>query len=172
MAEVNFYYNSNNIIVQCNKYDKMKEIIKKFLNKIGTNQNSFVYIYNGNIITKDDLTFNEISNTDDKNRNKINILVSKATNSNFSEFIYENCLVKDQSMKDYAEMVILYALKNYPDDDHKKCVVALEKFEEKYGGLWSASFIKNGDSAVRYYDYDIKVKYAGYTIKIARTRAD
>ena len=110
MAEVEFYYNGNNINIQYNKYEKIKEIFNKFLSKIGAYQNSFVFIYNGNIIENKELTFDELSNIEDKKRNKMNILVSRALCSNSSQFIYEECKVKDKAMKDYAEMTILYAL--------------------------------------------------------------
>ena len=172
MSEIEFYYNGNNIKIQCNKYEKIKEIFNKFVAKIGANQNSFVYIYNGNIITNEELTFDQLSNVDDKRRNKMNILVSQSSFTNFSQFIYEECNVKDNEMKDFAEMVILHALQKYPENDREKCLFVQDKFEGKYGDLWGASFIKNGDAINRYFDYFIKVRYAGYTIRIMRTRDD
>ena len=100
MAEVGFYYNSDNIKIQCNKYEKIKEIFQKFYSKVGTNQNSFVFIYNGDIITKKELTFNELANEDDKKRNKMNVLVSISTIKNTSQFIYERCEVENDEMKE------------------------------------------------------------------------
>ena len=172
MTEVEFYYKGQNIKIQCNQYEKMNEIFKKFSSKAGTNKDSFVFIYNGNIITNEELTFDELSNKEDKKRKKMNILVSKSIDSNFSQFVYEKCIIEDESMKDFAEMTILLALQKYPDDDVEKCLLIKEKFEEKYGGRWGASFIKNGDSVCHYYGAFIKVKYAGYMIKILKTRDD
>ena len=68
MAEVDFCCNSDNIKIQCNKNEKIKEIFQKFYSKVGTNQNSFIFIYNGDIITNQELTFNELANEDDKKK--------------------------------------------------------------------------------------------------------
>ena len=172
MSVIEFYYNSNNISIQCNKNEKFKEIFKKFKTKIGTSQNSFVCIYNGDLIKNEELTFYQLANLEDKKRNKMNILVSISTNSNSSQFIYQECIVKDNGMKEFAEMTILYAIQKYPNDDLEKSCLVVEKFDEKYGGDWGCSFIKNGNMAVHYYDYYIKVKYGGYQIKIAKTSKD
>ena len=37
MAQVIFIYNSNNIAIQCNKTDKMKDIFNRFYTKTNTN---------------------------------------------------------------------------------------------------------------------------------------
>ena len=161
--------NGQNIKIQCNKYETIKDIFNKFAAKAGANKNYFTFIYNGNIITNEDLTFDGLANKDDKYRNKMNILVGQSNSSNSSQFIYEKCLVKDESMKDFAEMAILLALQKYPDDDHQKCLLVLRKFEEKYGGNWGVTFTKNGDSAHHYYGFYIKVRFAGYLIKILKT---
>ena len=172
MAEVDFYYNSDNIKIQCNKNEKIKEIFQKFYSKVGTNQNSFVFIYNGDIITNQELTFNELSNEDDKKRNKMNVLVSISTIKNTSQFIYERCEVENDEMKEYADMAILYAIQKYPDNDYEKCKIVKNKFEEKYGGDWAVSFIKSGDMINAYNNYFIKVKYGEYIIKISRTHEE
>ena len=76
MAEVTFDYESLQIKIQCNVNDKMKDIINKFLIKIeNKDQNILYYLYNGSRI-KEELTFNEQANDYDKNRNKMNILVT------------------------------------------------------------------------------------------------
>ena len=71
-------------------------------------------------------------------------------------------------MKDYAKMAILFAINKYPEDDHQKCLLVSEKFEEKYKGFWNCSFIKDGDSATYYNDYFMKIKYGNFTIKISK----
>ena len=42
------------------------------------------------------------------------------------------------------------------DNDLKKCELVHDKFEEKYGGDWGVSFIKNGEALNIYYNYTIK----------------
>ena len=77
MAEVIFNYEGNLTTIQCNKNDKMNDIINKFLFKIKTNENiNLYYLYNGNKINNE-LTFQEQANELDKNRKKMNIIVNQ-----------------------------------------------------------------------------------------------
>ena len=76
MCEVEFNHNGNIIIIQGNKTEKMKEIIKRFLSKINLDRNTINFIYAGNTNINDELTFEETANQTDKIRNKMNILVN------------------------------------------------------------------------------------------------
>ena len=71
-------------------------------------------------------------------------------------------------MKDYSKMAILFAMNEYPEDYHKKCLLIEEKFEEKYKGFWNCSVIKDGDASFYYHDFYMKIKYGNYTIKICK----
>ena len=53
----------------------MKIICQKFKNKIKIAKNNIIYSYNGKIGINEELTFEEILNSEDKKRNKISILV-------------------------------------------------------------------------------------------------
>ena len=77
MAEVIFNYEGNNIKIQCNINEKMKDIISKFLIKINKKDTNITlyYLYNGNTINKE-LIFNDQANENDKNRKKMNIIVT------------------------------------------------------------------------------------------------
>ena len=83
MAEVIFNYEGHNIIIQCNINDKMKNIINRFLIKIGKkeNDNNLIYIYDAKIVNYE-LTFTQQSNELDKNRNKMNIIVKSNNDIN------------------------------------------------------------------------------------------
>ena len=77
MAEVEFNFNGKNTIIQCYRNEKIGDIIKKFGIKSQRDTNDLFYIYNGNSINyKLDSTFEEIANSNDKERNKIKILVN------------------------------------------------------------------------------------------------
>ena len=76
MAQVVFSFNGNDIIIQCNKSERMEEILKKYSIKVGKEINSLYFIYSGNYLN-DELTFEEIANEEDKERNKMNILVTE-----------------------------------------------------------------------------------------------
>ena len=77
MAEVIFNYEGNPYSIQCNVNDKIKDIKSKFLLKIVKNDTNLYYLYNGSQL-KDELTFNEQANDLDKNRKKMNIIVTQS----------------------------------------------------------------------------------------------
>ena len=85
MVEVIFNFEGINIIIQCNREDKMKDIIKRFLTKIEKNENdnNLLYIYGSSIINYE-LSFIQQANELDKNRNKMNLIV-KSNNDNDKE---------------------------------------------------------------------------------------
>ena len=83
MAEITFNYESLPIKVQCNVNDKMKDIINRFLVKIKKKDlNKLYYLYNGSRINEE-LAFNEQANDYDKNRNKMNIVVTNDVENKF-----------------------------------------------------------------------------------------
>ena len=53
----------------------MEDIFKNFKFKVKAEDKILIYMYNGITIQNEELTFNEISNSEDKKRNKMNILV-------------------------------------------------------------------------------------------------
>ena len=74
MAEAKFIYDGQDIIIQCNKNQKMKDICTNLCNKINVELNSLVFLYGGSILNLEK-AFNEITK-----ENKINILVDKYDN--------------------------------------------------------------------------------------------
>ena len=171
MASVEFSYEGRNIVIQCNEYDTMEKIFQKFATKAQVNLNSLLFLYNGTTIANKNLTFDQLSNNYDKDRNKMNILASYSLSNSAPEFIFLKCIGANESMKDYAKMAILLAMKEYPDDYEKKNELIAEKFEEKYGDYWSCSFMKfnEGSALYRYFDYFLKIKYGDYKIYIVKT---
>ena len=79
----------------------------------------------------------------------------------------------DNSMLEYAKMVILLAVDELPEpeNDWKKANKVAQKFEEEYGGYWCVSFIKNGDVRFIYDDIYMKLSYKDYNIKIGRQKS-
>ena len=76
MAEIDFIYKGNIINIQCNSNDKMKDIFQKFIIKAQINNNQLLYyLYQGNKINED-LIFEQIIYSNDKEYNKIKILVN------------------------------------------------------------------------------------------------
>ena len=45
MSSIEFNYNGNNIIIQCNKDDKIKDIINKYILKSTIDKNAVIFFY-------------------------------------------------------------------------------------------------------------------------------
>jgi len=129
MAEIIFNYEGNNTIIKCNINDKMKDIINRFLIKIGKNENdnNLNYKYGANIINHE-LTFIQQLSELDRNKNKIKIIV-ESNNENNKEIISkdiicpecgENILLNIEDFK-----LNLYGCKN----NHKINNILINKFE-------------------------------------------
>ena len=74
MAKVIFSFENEEIIIQCDLKDRMKDIFMKYCSKIQKDVNKLYFIYNGNII-KQDMEYGQILNEEDKKRNIMNIIV-------------------------------------------------------------------------------------------------
>jgi len=79
MVEVEFNYNEKKTIIQCKLNDKIKNICQNYLNEINEDKSNIYFTYNENAGNNfnEELTFQEMMNSDDKKRNKMNILVFK-----------------------------------------------------------------------------------------------
>ena len=171
MASVDFYYEGSNITVHCDKSERMEQIFQKFINKTNANPNSIIFLYNGTIISNAKLTFNQISNLDDKNRNKMNIIVTNSSKNYSPQFLFTKINNADESMKDFAKMAILLAFQEYPDDGYKRCQLITEKFNERYKGYWICSIKKDGNTYGYFYSL-IVIKYGDYKILIGQTKEE
>ena len=76
MLNAIFNYKGKETIIQCNKNEIMKEIIKKY--KMKEEIDKVYYLYNGKI--NEDLRIEEIINEEDSRNNKMNILVGDLEN--------------------------------------------------------------------------------------------
>ena len=74
MAEIIFIYDGQNITIQCNINQRMKDICINLSNKINTDINSLTFLYGGRILNLEK-KYNEITK-----ENKITILVYKNEN--------------------------------------------------------------------------------------------
>ena len=105
MATVVFTLNGNQTIIQCTVYEKMRDIINKYLLKVKIDVNKTQFLYGGNQINYD-LTFFQQANIFDKERHVMNILVYVSTfNQSINQGIIqskevicptckENCLIE------------------------------------------------------------------------------
>ena len=76
MSQVEFSYNGITTLIHCNQNEKMKEILQRFCSKTEIDINSVYFLYSSIQINKE-LSFIECANNEDKQRNKMNILVNQ-----------------------------------------------------------------------------------------------
>ena len=74
-------------------------------------------------------------------------------------------------MKDYAKMTILLAIQEHPDDYLKKSQLVCSKFNERYGGEWNCTFMKEGAGWYCAGNYFIGIKYGDYKVIIFNSPA-
>ena len=92
MAQINFDYNSIKYAIQCNKDEKIKDIIQRFSNKTQIDTSLLYFIYSGNVVDTN-LTFNQIINNDDQERNQMNIIVINNDKNKQSNIIQSNNII-------------------------------------------------------------------------------
>ena len=75
MAEVEFIYKGEKVIILCELKENMKTICKRFKEKAIIGNNNIFYSYDGKVGFNEELTFEETANLADKKRKKMSILV-------------------------------------------------------------------------------------------------
>ena len=66
-VEIEFIYDGISTIIQCNSNEKMKNICRKFKEKVGIDKNRKVfYSYDGKVGIDEELAFRENANSEDK----------------------------------------------------------------------------------------------------------
>ena len=84
MAKVVFLYKDNEYKIQCQENQKLEEICDHFISKLKLNEKDIYYSYNGKSgsIFDKNLTFEQMANSLDKERKKMNILAMSYDNDN------------------------------------------------------------------------------------------
>ena len=107
--KVILFYNGIENILQCKKEDTMKEIFRKYKNKVDINYKEVYFLYGGNNIDLE-LTYEQTINKDDLERGEMKILLYNKTNINEdnsqikSKYVIcpeckENCFLNLQNYK-------------------------------------------------------------------------
>ena len=81
MSKVIFDFEGREVIIQCTKDEKMKDICQRYVNKIEKNLNSLIFLYGGKQLNFN-LSFKEQANGLDKERNEMKVLVYKNEDKN------------------------------------------------------------------------------------------
>ena len=131
-CQIEIIYNGAPTTIQCNSTDKMKDICRKFLDKI--KKKDILYSYNGKIGIDEDKTFEEFANPGDKERKKMSIVAFENEidpGNEESDIIKSKNIIcpecKETISIDISDYKInLYGCKN----GHKFENILLDEFEE------------------------------------------
>ena len=136
MAQVEFQYNGINTIIQCKEDQTMYEICNIYISKSNINENNIHYVYNGKGGKQFDknLTFNQIANSYDKTRKKMDILVI----DNNTKDKDDNALIRSKNIicPDCGEVIKIKNIENYKIDlyecknNHTMNKIPLDEFEK------------------------------------------
>jgi len=138
MLQVIFNYKGAETIIKSQTEETIEEVIKTFKTKIATEINNEYYLYNGNMINKNN-KLEEIINNEDKANNKMKILVKDTNETNdennleeIKEIICPQCQenviinLKDykigmKCINDHNNIILLKDFKNKIDISKIKC---------------------------------------------------
>ena len=109
MANIEFQFKGNKTRILCERSDKIKDIIQKYLNKVEIDRNTVYFLYSGNIIDNEELSLLELIGENHENINETIILVIP-----FDEINQNEKLVKSkQIICPKCGENILYKINNY-----------------------------------------------------------
>ena len=98
MTEISFYYNGQKKKLQCQKSDKMKDIIEKYFSETGIDKTNKYFLYNGEKVDEN-LTVVQTSSKNDRITNEMSVLIfddeeNEDENEIIINVIYNNKITK------------------------------------------------------------------------------
>ena len=103
MPKVVYTLEGIEVLIECSKDEKIKDICQNYANTIEKDINTLIFIYSGMLLNSD-LTFEEQANMFDKERNQMNVLVFKYDNY---EYVCYKCNQKFKINKEKKNDIIL-----------------------------------------------------------------
>ena len=133
MAQVEFQYEGINTIIECQEDQKISEIFNNFISKSDIKENEINFFYDEKNLTQIDknLTFNQIANSVDKERKKMDIKVINTKEELEKKLIKSKNIIcpqcgEDIKMKINNYKINLFGCKN----DHIINNISLDEFEK------------------------------------------
>ena len=133
MAQVEFQYEGINTIIECQEDQKISEIFNNFISKSDIKENEINFFYDEKNLTQIDknLTFNQIANSVDKERKKMDIKVISTKEELEKKLIKSKNIIcpqcgEDIKMKINNYKINLFGCKN----DHIINNISLDEFEK------------------------------------------
>jgi len=131
MAEAIFNYEGNNTTIQCEINEKMKDIINRFLIKLEKKEKNLYYLYDGTQINYE-LRFNEQANDIDKNRKKMNIIVTKSVDAKniIKEIVSKDLICPECKENSLINFENFHAYFHDCKNNHNINTISLNEFEQ------------------------------------------
>ena len=101
-AKIIFIFKGMKTIIQCNKTEKIRNIMERYEAKVKIDKNKVYLIYNGNKVNEE-LSFEELANKEDKKMNMMNIIIYEINNSTIIE----------EKIEKSKEFILLNEKENY-----------------------------------------------------------
>ena len=140
MSQIEFQYNGISTIIQCIDDQAIYEICNKFISKSNLNEDNLHYVYNGKGFKQFDkkLTFNQMANSFDKERKKMNILVISNENNTNNTNNNNNGLIRSKNIicPKCGEDIKIKKIENYKiylfecKNNHKRFNIPLNEFDK------------------------------------------
>ena len=132
MAEVEFIYNGTKTIIQCNLNEKIKDISKRFKDKINLTNKNINYTYNGNLVLNEELKFEDIVNNEDKIRKKMSFIVfDNLIETKDKDIIKSNEIICPECKENIRMNINEYKINLLKcKNGHNKENILLDEFEE------------------------------------------
>jgi len=132
MAEVEFIYNGTKTIIQCNLSEKIKDISKRFKDKINLTNKNINFTYNGNLVLNEELKFEEIVNNEDKIRKKMSFIVfDNLIETKDKDIIKSNEIICPECKENIRMNINEYKINLLKcKNGHNKENILLDEFEE------------------------------------------
>ena len=132
MAEIEFIYNGTKTIIQCNLSEKIKEISKRFKDKITLTNKNINYTYNGNLVLNEELKFEDIVNNEDKIRKKMSFIVfDNLIETKDKDIIKSNEIICPECKENIRMNINEYKINLLKcKNGHNKENILLDEFEE------------------------------------------
>ena len=99
MSNIEFIYEGQNLIIQCNENDKLEKIIQNFCTKVQKSKEKLNLLYNGRIVSNYNLTLMELANSVDKKRKSMSIIATDNCNNNDTLTQIEKSQLKEKLNK-------------------------------------------------------------------------
>ena len=164
MDEIIFYFEGEEKTFKCNSSDKMKKICSDFANSINLNLSQLFFIYNALPIDFN-ASLSEIQNPTDKNRKKMNVMVTRLDKNEYFEYLFKEFLKIINNISNLMKNIKSYFSK-IKDTIDNNSVENIEYSEEIKKIIEDKYLVNQFSNIINLYNKINKKKTINYTNEI------